>query len=116
MTEMLFRRGAPITIDLVVNDAGGLNLAALGIEMKLKKATAARVAPSSDTAAVAVFSVAYVAASGSDAAYWRGTISDTASGQLAPGFYIADAKISNGGTVVAVTEPIVIRLEQTVTP
>lgn len=109
-----YQRGEPIIVDVVVNDAGDYDPSSLTVAMALKAAVNGRVPPRT-AEIVKNFTVSYVAASGSDPAYWRGTIAaaDTA---LLSDMYAADAEISASGTVIEVTSPVMVFIAESVTP
>lgn len=117
MTTFTFNRGEPITVDLVISGTPSFDPAAATVVMKLKPATgSASSVPPKATASVATFAVTYTAESGSNPAFWRGTIDAPTSAALTARAYVADAEIVSGGNVVQVTDPVLIRLAESVTP
>jgi len=106
-----FQRGEPIIIDLVIDDAGSIDPVNVTVAMRLKKGT--RPPPQSDPA-IAEFVLAYVPASGSDMAYWRGTIADSSA--IDPGDYVTDAVLSLDDAVIAITDPVRVQIRGSVTP
>ena len=100
-------RGAPIIIDLVIDDAGQIDPAAASVVMKLK--AGARPSPmQAGKPAVADFVVSYVPAQGVNRGFWRGTIAPGA--EIPAGTYVTDAVISIGGAVIGATDYVLIRI------
>lgn len=111
-----YKRGAPITIDLVADDVGAYNPATLTVSAKLKRALGNGVAPPPEAEALAVLGVTFTAAAGQEKAYWRLTVpNDTIDGK-GYGLFIVDAEILNGSVTLQVTDPILIKIEESVTP
>ena len=110
-----YRRGEPIVLDLVATDAGSFALEDLSIVMRLKKA-ANNAPPPRSAPAAATFQTTFTAATGEDPAFWRGTIAPAASADLEPGTYVTDAEITLAGAAIAVSEPMLIRIGQSITP
>lgn len=113
MASFTFHRGEPITVDLVVRDAGSYDAAALTAEMDLKWSANGDV-PAKTLSPVGSLTVAYTAASGTEYAFWRGTYASTV--DLAPGTYVTDAVVKDGVDTLLVTEPQYIKLKESVTP
>lgn len=105
----------PITVDLVVTDAAGLDPSSLTLQLKLKLAVAGKP-PTAAVASVATFNVAFVAASGAEPAYWRATIPAATSAAIAAGLYVTDGAIYNGATLISVTDPLLVQISESVTP
>ena len=116
MTTFSYKRGAPITIDLVVNDAGAYAPATLTARAKLKRALGNGTPPTPEAETLADLSIAFVAAAGQDPAYWRLTVPPGTIDGKGYGLFIVDVELSNGGTVIQVTDPILIDIDESVTP
>lgn len=114
-TTFLFQRGEPIIVDLVINDQGSFDPASLVTQMRLKRAENNAPPPASSPAA-AVFDIAFVPASGGKAPFWRGTIDAATSAGLEPGAFVTDAEILSGAAIIAVTDPLLIKIAESVTP
>jgi hypothetical protein len=112
MSTFTFKRGAPVTVQLRVDDAGNYDPAELVVTAKIKAALGNGSAPPPSMPAVAEMGVAFTPAATPDPAFW--TL--TPSGPLACGLYIADAEIRLGGDVLQVTDPIVLSIAESVTP
>lgn len=115
LNKFFFQRGDPIVIDLVVEDAGAVSPGACTVAMKLKRASN-NAPPPRTTAAVANLLVAYTGPAGNSPGFWRGSIPAGASANLAPATYVADAEISLGGSVIDVSDPILVEVAESVTP
>ncbi|MBU6266440.1 MAG: hypothetical protein KGN34_02795 [Sphingomonadales bacterium] len=114
-TTFSYYRGEPVLLDLVVTDHGGHDIPGLALTMRLKPAPYG-VAPSRDTAAAATFDVAYHAPEASLPGYWRAQLPDGTSAGLTPGTYVTDGQLRAGAAVMAVTDPLFIRISESVTP
>lgn len=111
----VFARGAPIVIDLVVDDAGAIDPVSITVAMRLKPASGGQP-PAQAVAAVAEFAVEFTPATATERAYWRGTVPGTITRDLKPGDYATDAQLARDGTVIAVTRPALVRVRPSVTP
>lgn len=114
-TTFSYYRGEPVVLDLVVSNPGAYDAAALTLAMRLKPA-AYGVAPSRDTAAAGQFDVTFQAAAGAEPAFWRARLPDAVSGALLPGSYVTDGQLLFGAAVIAVTDPLFIMINESVTP
>jgi len=106
-----FARGAPISIDRVVTDAGGYDLSLVTLEMVLKVAVAA-APPPEHTPVTREFLVTFTPATGPEPAFWRAALT----GDIAPGDYITDGAFVVAGEVIGVTEPLRVTIVNSVTP
>lgn len=113
-STLIFRRGAPISLDLVVTDAGAIDPTTVTVQMDLKPSRGSGV-PDADVAVAASFAIAWNAAAGAEPGYWRGTISALVSEGLAERFYAADAVLSVAGQVIDITDFVMIEIAGRVT-
>jgi hypothetical protein len=109
-----FKRGEPIAIDLVVDAPGTYDPATLTIVAKIKPAAGQGSPPPAATPATVTMASAFHPAATGVSAYWQLTAPGSAF--ATPGLYIADAEIFDGSTVLQVTDPILIKLVESVTP
>lgn len=108
-----FQKGEPIVYALRVVSG---NPAGYTVAAKLKPVGSGAVTPpASSVASVADFSATFVAAAGEVAAHWLLSISATVSATLPAGRYMADEKLTFGGTTMEITDPVVILIRNSVT-
>lgn len=114
VNQLRFRRGAPISVDLEIEDAEGFDPAELTVAMDLKPAMGSGV-PDASVAKVASFAMAYVPAAGAAPGYWRGTIPAGVAATLTARSYVTDALITLAGVVIDVTDDLAIEITGRVT-
>lgn len=107
-----YARGAPIVVDRVITDDGGLPLDELVFEMDLKAAVG-NAPPPEGAPVVAPFAINFTAAAGSTPAFWRGTINPNT---IDPGTYVTDGVVKHDGEILFVTDPVLIVIANSVTP
>lgn len=113
-----YQRGEPVTVDLVIDDAGAYSpsdLSQMTVSMRLKSAVS-NLPPPKDTASVGDFTITFSAADGSEKAFWRGSLGGSNSQDLNPGSYVVDAEIKVGQQTIEVTDFVLIRINESVTP
>lgn len=115
-TTYTFKRGAPIVIDLVVTAAGSYDPSTLTARARVKKALGNSTLPPPDAPEVAVMAVAFNAAAGQEPAFWRLSLAAGAIDNEGYGLFATDVELSSGGTVLQITDPVLIRIAETVTP
>jgi hypothetical protein len=113
MTPFSFQRGETISLALDAVTGDPLTVTAIGAAMKIVPPGRTGV-PDGATVA-ATFSISPRAAAGEIPPGWTLTIDAATSVTLTAGNYLADARIEVAGGVI-VTEPVPIRLKQSVTP
>lgn len=116
MATFTFKRGAPISVELVIDDAGTYDPTTLTVTAKLKAALGNGSAPPPSVAALAAMDVAYTAPVSPAAGYWTLTVPDGALDNPPCGLYVVDAEIKSGADVLQVTDLIVIEIAESVTP
>lgn len=107
---LVYRRGAPIVVDVVVLDNMGYDLTTLTLKMDLKVAVNKQPPPAATTS-VASFNMTFNAAAGATPAYWRGTLNSV----VPVGMYVTDVVIKSGSTVLDYTNYVLIQVKETVT-
>jgi hypothetical protein len=111
MTPYIFQRGE--TVSLALDALSGDPLTVSAISAAMKAVAPGRTGVSAVAPVAAVFNITTRAASGSIPAGWTLTIPATVSATLAPGAYLADARLVVAGGVV-ITESISIRIKPSV--
>jgi hypothetical protein len=109
-----YPRGAPIYLDIVIAAPSPIDLTTSSVSMVLKPTLDAGGLPLQRSATVATFDVVYHPANGTEAAYWRGTISAAVSATLTTRKYATTAWISVGGQVIQATDPIYIVIYESI--
>lgn len=106
-----FQRGETVALALAVVSG---NPAIVGaVTAAIKPAVEGRALPDPATPVAATFSVAFVAAAGTDPARWLLTLTPAVTAALPAGTYLADARLAVGGGVT-ITETIGLRLRDAV--
>lgn len=113
MPPYIFQRGE--TISLALDAVSGDPLTVTAIDAALKVVPPGRTGVPDGAPVAANFSIVPRAAQGAIAPGWTLTIDAALSATLAPGSYLADARLEVAGGVV-VTEPVAIRVKPAVTP
>lgn len=113
MTPYTFQRGETISIalDAVTGDPHAVTT----ISAVMKALPIGRTTLPDDAPVAASFVITPRAAEGENPAGWTLTLAASVSAGLAPGNYLADARLSIAGGVI-VTEPVAIRIKPSVTP
>jgi hypothetical protein len=111
MTPYVFQRGETIilALDAVEGDTGAVS----AIAVKLKRVPPGRTSPPLYEPVAADFTIVPRAANGEVPAGWTLTIDAVTSSGLAPGAYMADAALSVGAAVI-VTDPVAVRIRESV--
>lgn len=112
MSPFSFQRGE--TIQLALDLASGEAAAISAVSAQLRPVDPGRLAVAADAPLAASFAVSERAATAELPAGWTLTISAAESAALPAGLYAADARISVAGGV-CITEPVVLRLRDSVT-
>jgi hypothetical protein len=112
MTPFTYQRGETIT--LALDAAEGDPLAVGAVTAQLKAVPPGRTAVPENSPVAASFSVSTRAATLEFPAGWTLSIPAGVSAALAPGTYLADARLEVG-TGIVITDPVIIRLRQAVT-
>jgi hypothetical protein len=113
MTPYTFQRGETLT--LALDAITGDPLSVSGISAVMKAVPPGRTGVPDGTAVAATFAIAPRAAQGDIPPGWTLTIPAATSANLAPGAYLADARLVVAGGVI-LTEPVAIRIKPSVTP
>lgn len=113
-TAYSFKRGETIIIDLVVTDPGTYDPSTLTVIAKVKPAINSTGTPPAAAPYTTTMNVTYNPAVGAAKAFWR--LSAPAGVLATPGFYVCDAEVFSGSTVLQVTSPIIIQCVESVTP
>lgn len=111
MTPYIFQRGETMSLalDAVTGDPASVSV----ITAQLKAVPPGRTTVPAGAAAAASFSIVSRAAAGEVPPGWTLTIPAATSAMLAPGAYLADARLEIAGGVI-VTESVAIRIRQSV--
>ncbi len=112
MTPFTYQRGETITLALDAVEGDPLSVGA--VTAQLKAVPPGRTVVPEGAAVAATFSVASRAATSEFPAGWTLTIAAGVSAALAPGTYMADARMEVG-TGIVITEPVTLRLRSGVT-
>lgn len=113
MTAMFtYQRGAPIIFDLIDTDGA---FTSATVTCKIKEADAGKP-PAKAVPAKVTPSVNYVAAVGETPGYWQFTVAASETVDWTPKTYVADVALSVAGSVSVVTDYVLIRLQESVTP
>ncbi|MBP6435051.1 MAG: hypothetical protein KA292_10355 [Sphingorhabdus sp.] len=113
MPPFLFQRGETISLALDAVTGDPLTVTAIGALMKAVPPGRTGVPDGAPVAAT--FSVSSRAAVREIPPGWTLTVDAATSAALAPGAYLADARLEVAGGVI-VTEPVAIRIKPSVTP
>ncbi len=113
MTPYIFQRGE--TVSLALDAMTGDPLTVSGISAALKAVPPGRTGVPDGAPVAATFSISPRSAQGDIPPGWTLTIPAVTSATLAPGAYLADARLEVAGGVI-VTEPVAIRIKPSVTP
>jgi hypothetical protein len=113
MTPYIFQRGE--TLSLALDAVTGDPLTVTGISAVIKAVPPGRTGVPDGAPVAATFSVQARAAQGDIPPGWTLTIPAATSATLAPGAYLADARLELAAGVI-VTEPVAIRIKPSVTP
>lgn len=111
MTPYTFQRGE--TISLALDAVTGDPLSITAIDAAMKNVPPGRTGVPDGAPVAAIFSIVPRAAQGDLPPGWTLTVDASASALLAPGSYLADARLQVAGGVI-VTDPVAIRLKQSV--
>ncbi len=112
MIKYTFQRGE--TISLALDAVTGDPLVVTGISAAMKAAAPGRTGVAPDAPVAAVFDIAMRTADGETPGGWNLTIPAVQSSNLAPGNYLADAKLTVAGGVI-IADPIGICIKAGVT-
>ena len=113
MTPYIFQHGE--TVSLALDAVTGDPLSVTAIDAVLKAVPPGRTGVPEGAPVAAIFAVSPRVAVGDTPPGWTLTISAATSATLAPGTYLADARLEVAGGVI-VTEPVAIRIKPSVTP
>lgn len=113
MTPYTFQRGE--TLSLALDAVTGDPLAVTAIDAVLKAVPPGRTGVQDGAPVAATFSISPRSALGDIPPGWTLTIAAGISATLAPGAYLADARLTVAGGVI-VTEPVAVRIKPSVTP
>lgn len=113
MPPFIFQRGE--TIVLALDAVTGDPLAVTAIGAVMKAVPPGRTGVPDGAPVAATFSISLRAAVGDIPPGWTLTIDAATSAALAPGAYLADARLEVAGGMI-VTEPVAIRINPSVTP
>jgi hypothetical protein len=108
-----FQRGE--TLSLALDAVTGDPLSVSGISAVMKAVPPGRTGVPDGAPVAATFSISRRSAQGDIPAGWTLTVSAPLSAALAPGNYLADARLEVAGGVI-LTEPVAIRIAPSVTP
>jgi hypothetical protein len=111
MNPYTFQRGETIALGLDALSGDPLSVSAISATMKAVAPGRTSIAGTDPVAAV--FTISARNASGNIPAGWTLTIPAATSAALAPGSYLADARLTIGTTVV-ISETVAIRIAQSV--
>ncbi len=111
MTPFSFQRGETIllALDALEGDPGQVTT----ISAHIKAVPAGRTMAPASAPILADFAIANRVATSTDPAGWTLSLSAAQSAALAPGAYVADARLTLAGGVI-ITEPVAIRLREAV--
>lgn len=113
MPPYIFQRGE--TISLALDAVTGDPLTVTAIDAAMKAVPPGRTGVPDGAPVAAYFSVAARAAAGDIPAGWTLTVDAATSAALAPGAYLADARLQVASGVI-LTDPVAIRIRPSVTP
>lgn len=113
MTPYTFQRGE--TVSLALDAVTGDPLSVTAISAVLKAVPPGRTGVPDGAPVAATFAIQPRTAQGDIPPGWTLTIAAATSASLAPGAYLADARLEVAGGVI-VTEPVAIRIKPSVTP
>lgn len=113
MTPYIFQRGE--TISLALDAVTGDPLSVTAIDAVLKPVSPGRTGASDSAPVAAIFSISPRPATDDIPPGWILSIAAEMSATLSAGAYLADARLEVAGGVI-VTEPVAIRIKQSVTP
>ena len=105
-----FNYGEPIVLGRQVNSGDPVGVV---VEAELKRAPG-KVVPPVSSSSMATFDVAFVAAVGEIPAHWILSLTPVVMATLAPGIYVTDCKLSQGGEIIEVTDPAFIHIQASV--
>ena len=111
MTPYIFQRGE--TISLALDTVSGDPVSVSGLTARMKTVPPGRTSIPADSPVAADFTVTARAAAGDNPAGWTLTIVAADSALLAPGAYLADARIEVAGGVI-VTQSVAIRIRESI--
>lgn len=111
MTPYIFQRGE--TISLAIDAVTGDPLTVTAISAAMKMVAPGRTSVSAGTPVAAAFAVSPRAAQGEIPPGWNLTVDAASSAVLAPGGYLADAKLTVAGGVI-ITESVAISVRESV--
>jgi hypothetical protein len=111
MTPYIYQRGE--TISLALDAVSGDPASVSAISAKLKAVPPGRTTVPASAPVAASFAIASRAAAGDIPAGWTLTISAATSAGLAPGAYLADARLEVAGGVI-VTDSVALRIRDSV--
>lgn len=111
MTPYVFQRGE--TISLALDAVTGDPATVSAISAQLKAIPPGRTSAPPGEPIAASFTISPRSASGDDPAGWTLVLTAATSAGLLPGSYLADARLTVAGGVI-VTEPVAIRIRQSV--
>lgn len=111
MTPYIFQRGE--TILLALDAVAGDPLSVTAMSAAMKAVAPGRTSISAGTPVASVFAISPRAAQGDIPPGWNLTVDAATSATLAPGNYLADARLDVGGGVV-ITESVAISVRESV--
>ena len=111
MTPFTFQRGE--TLLLALDAVDGDTALVSSISAAIKAVPVGRTMAPANASVVATFAITPRAANGEIPAGWTLSLSAVQSAVLSPGAYVADARLTVAGGVV-ITDPVAIRLRETV--
>ena len=111
MTPYIFQRGE--TISLALDAVSGDPTSVSTLTARMKAVPPGRTSVPADSPVIAEFSVSARAAVGEVPPGWTLTLAAAVSALLAPGSYLADARLEIAGGVI-VTDSIAIRIRESI--
>ena len=112
-----YARGAPIYVDLIIENAGSIDPTSVTVQMVLKPmADYTNAMPTKTTAAVATFDVAFNAGTDTTVPFWRASIPANISETLICRNYTSTAWLFVDGVCIQTTDPVYITIYESNKP